>query len=241
MRRYNCLLPEIGEWLVRMRAMHEDSLRCSRGCARCYHGLFDVSFPDALLVAHGFRSLPEHGRRTVAVKAAEIQARIAGRVPEFKSPYLLKMEDDALIDRVIACIPSPRCPFLDPGGLCLVYPYRPLVCRLEGIPMVDDHDGLFGDWCELNFVEGVTEEAQGSLQWDYYGLQDAERASTRELSESLLGERQEALTVFIPSIIVEYEQFWAPLLEKISPADLESPATGNPTGRVTPRCLGPCD
>ncbi len=95
--------------------------------------------------------------------------------------------------------------------------------------MVDDHDGLFGDWCELNFVEGVSEEAQENLQRDYYGLQESERASTSHLSELLLGESQEALTVFIPSIIVEYERFWAPLLERVRPVDWDLPAPVDPT------------
>jgi hypothetical protein len=157
----------------------------------------------------------------VTASAAEIQKKIAKQAPELKAPYLLKMGDDLLIDRIVARVQSPRCPFLARDDTCLIYEHRPLACRIEGIPMVDIHDGLFGDWCELNFVAGIPSDAQDSLLRNYYELHEIERSSTANLSELLLGERQEVLTVFIPSSIVEYENFWAPLLAKLDPADLE--------------------
>ncbi len=92
--------------------------------------------------------------------------------------------------------------------------------------MVDSHDGLFGDWCEFNFTDGVGAESQQDLQRDYYALQEAERSSTAALAESLLGERLDAVTVFIPSLIVECENFWAPLLAKLE--SLEERGTATP-------------
>jgi hypothetical protein len=165
--------------------------------------------------------LPAETRTLVAASAAEIQKKIAKQAPELKAPYLLKMGDDSLIDRIVTRASSPRCPLLASDDSCLIYEHRPLACRMEGIPMVDVHDGLFGDWCELNFVAGVPSDAQDDLLRNYYELQEVERSSTARLSESLLGERQEALTVFIPSLIAEYENFWRPLLAKLDPADLE--------------------
>lgn len=221
MRSYSSLLHRAAEWFQTVQARHASEMRCRQGCVLCCYGLFDISLPDALHVTLSLSALPAKTRSAAAASAAEIQKKITKQAPELKAPYLLKMGDDLLIDRIGARVPSPRCPFLAPDDTCFIYEHRPLACRIEGIPMVDIHDGLFGDWCELNFVAGVPSDAQDDLLRNYYEIQGIERASTANLSELLLGERQEAVTVFIPSLIVEYENFWIPLLAKLDPSDLE--------------------
>ncbi len=229
MNSYRNLLNETSKWFQIVQTRHADQMQCRSGCTACCHGLFDISLPDALHVTAGIASLPADTRDDVTAQAAEIQKRILARAPDLAAPYLLKMKDELLIDRVVARIQHPRCPFLGREDACLIYAYRPLACRLEGVPMVDEHDGLFGDWCEFNFTDGVGAESQEDLQRNYYALQDVERSSTAALSELFLGERLEAVTVFIPSLIVEYESFWAPLLAKLdsanaAPAPLEANA-----------------
>ncbi len=51
--------------------------------------------------------------------------------------------------------------------------------------MVDARDGLFGDWCELNFTAGISPQMAEDLRLDYYGIQETE----------------EGPTIFIPSVI----------------------------------------
>jgi len=221
MKRYSQLLHEVSERFGTVQAGHGSEMQCGRGCIRCCHGLFDISLPDALHAALCLGTLPAETRTAVTARAAECHKKIAQQVPGLKAPYLLKMEDEAIVDRIVTRVPGLRCPFLGSEDACLIYEHRPLACRLEGIPMVDRRDGLFGEWCELNFTDGVSEQAQEDLLWDYYGLQQTERTSTADLSELLIGERQEAVTIFIPSLIVEYERFWAPLLARLDPADLK--------------------
>ena len=78
--------------------------------------------------------------------------------------------------------------------------------------MVDATDGLFGDWCELNFPAGVPQEALALLRRDYGALQQLEDAATAGLSEALLGTRVNRATVFIPSLVAALEDFWRPRL-----------------------------
>ena len=74
--------------------------------------------------------------------------------------------------------------------------------------MVDTRDGLFGDWCELNFKEGVFPETARDLSLDYYEIQAIELEATGNLSEVLLASRQEEATVFVPSVIAAFGSFW---------------------------------
>ncbi len=215
MDSYRNLLNETSNWFQIVQNRHADLMQCRSGCTACCSGLFDISLPDALHVTAGMAALPADTSSEVTARAQEIQRRIVARAPDLAAPYLLKMKDELLIDRITARIQPPRCPFLSREHACLIYEHRPLACRLEGVPMVDAHDGLFGDWCEFNFPDGVGAESQEDLQRDYYALQEVERSSTASLSELLLGERLDAVTVFIPSLIVGYESFWAPLLAKL--------------------------
>ena len=73
--------------------------------------------------------------------------------------------------------------------------------------MVDLRHGLFGDWCELNFKEGVTEAALSDLRQDYDRIDaiEEERSSAVAARARLADHR---LVTFIPSVIAEYDQFW---------------------------------
>jgi hypothetical protein len=57
-------------------------------------------------------------------------------------------------------------------------------CRLEGVPMVDTHDGLFSDWCELNFVNGVPEAAWKDLEQDYDTINLSEETQSAEVDRT---------------------------------------------------------
>jgi hypothetical protein len=74
--------------------------------------------------------------------------------------------------------------------------------------MVDSRDGLFGDWCDLNFKQGLPPGALELLTRDYYAIQAAEDVSNEVMTDLLLGKRDPEATVFIPSVITEYLSFW---------------------------------
>lgn len=225
MRHYSDLLQDVSARFRKIQSRHQNLMRCKSGCVRCCHGLFDISLPDAIHVAAGVAALPPEAKANVAMRAADIQKKISREEPAWAPPFLLRMEDDPLIERIVARVPNARCPLLDKADACLIYPHRPLACRLEGLPMVDEQDGLFGDWCEFNFLDGVSSQEQDELQRNYYELQETERTSTLHLSELLLGERLEVLTVFIPSLIAELDNFWTPLIARVRSDELNLTAS----------------
>lgn len=67
-----------------------------------------------------------HARLTVTgVEAAAIRTELAGWAPDRRT---------ALADNAAAA-PADRCAALDPGGRCLIYAVRPVVCRSHGAPI----------------------------------------------------------------------------------------------------------
>jgi hypothetical protein len=73
--------------------------------------------------------------------------------------------------------------------------------------MVDINDGLFGDWCELNFKEGVSAELAEDLRLDYYEIQTIEQEVTGHLSQYFGASPQKEATLFIPSVIAASDVF----------------------------------
>jgi hypothetical protein len=48
------------------------------------------------------------------------------------------------------------CGYLDEGGACEIYPYRPLICRTQGLPLAfydDEAEGYSVTFCPLNFTQ----------------------------------------------------------------------------------------
>jgi hypothetical protein len=77
--------------------------------------------------------------------------------------------------------------------------------------MIDVRDGLFGDWCELNFKQGIPEGAAKDLEQDYNAI-DASEATRSAIVAQRAGISDHRAVTFIPSVIAEFDSFWKLLL-----------------------------
>jgi hypothetical protein len=223
LQRHDTLLERLDAWLGRLQARHGDQMRCTRGCARCRHGLFDVSLPDALRIAEAFGMLPGEVRSAITNRASAIQKRIGQEGAELRAPFFLNAISQDRVDQIVDRIPGVRCPLLDGATAVSSMAAGLSPARLEGAPMVDSHNGLFGDWCELNFKGGVSEESAQDLRLDYYEIREIEQQVTKDLSHYLPANSREEATLFIPSIIAEFGRFWKFHLNAEAPATKAAP------------------
>jgi len=210
------MVRRLDAWFRSVQIQNAAQMQCGPGCAQCCHGLFDISLPDAVRIAGAFDMLQGGVQASVKDRSSAIQQRICRDAPELREPFFLNAMSHETIDCIADSLPNVRCPLLDDGNRCLVYEARPVACRLEGIPMVDCRDGLFGDWCELNFLEGVTPEQTKSLKLDYYEIQSVEQEAGKSILECLPENPKMEVTVFIPSIIASFATFWKELSTTIA-------------------------
>jgi Fe-S-cluster containining protein len=207
LEEYKKLLRKTEEWFCSVRKKYTGSVCCRRGCSRCCYGLFDIALPDAAVIAAAFDTLAGESRSAVLRSALRIQERIKEQLVGIPRPFLLHGVSQHRIDAIVNSIADVPCPFLGRTSECLIYDQRPLACRLEGFPMADLQDGLFGDWCELNFAEGLPPESVKDFCLDYYEIQTIERKAARRLTERWLGRSLDDVTVFIPSVICHSDLF----------------------------------
>jgi Fe-S-cluster containining protein len=145
MNNHLSFLQDLDNWFASVLSRYPAQMKCARGCALCCHGLFDISLPDALLLSQGLNALSPEVLQEVQARAAPIQATILRLAPGLKAPFILDQITETRIDEIVEQAASPPCPLLGARQECLVYESRPLACRLEGVPMADTRDGLFGD------------------------------------------------------------------------------------------------
>ena len=200
----------IEEWFRKIRTKYSDHMQCGKGCTACCYGLFDITLADALDVGRGFQSLPSNVQGQVLSRANALHRKIRGSAPGLHEPTILA-EDDARLDAIVDAANIAPCPCLGEAGECLIYEKRPVACRLEGVPMVDIHEGLFGDWCELNFKEGIPAKALNDLRQDYNRIDEVQETRSAAVAQRAGLSDHRAVTL-IPSVIAEYETFWKELI-----------------------------
>ncbi|MGC9157485.1 MAG: YkgJ family cysteine cluster protein [Terracidiphilus sp.] len=130
-----------------------DWLACRPGCTPCCHGAFELNALDALRLGAGMETL----RAAEPARAAEVEGRarawIAAHGVEFPGDPQTGLLGDSVEERerFEDFANDAPCPALDPAtGLCDLYAWRPMTCRVFG-PPVRVAGGAALAHCELCF------------------------------------------------------------------------------------------
>jgi Fe-S-cluster containining protein len=135
MREYRALLARADGHDRACRAAFPRDLPCGRGCRDCCLGLFDVSLLDRDLLREGLEALGAGDRRDIGARAAAILQNLRTRFPGLGED--LDGWRDEEIDALCDAEGPVECPVLGKEGECRLYDHRPLLCRLQGAPLVD--------------------------------------------------------------------------------------------------------
>ena len=134
-----------GEWLA-----------CRPGCTQCCHGAFAINALDVARLQTGMTALDAANPATAEAIRERARAWIAEFGPEFPGDRATGVlgESEEEQARFEEWANEAVCPALNPEtGLCDVYAWRPMTCRVFGPPV--EVDGGLG-CCELCFA-GATE------------------------------------------------------------------------------------
>lgn len=209
--RYRKLLEEVDGWFRRSATLFPDQVHCTDGCSHCCRGLFDITLLDALLVQEGFQHLPDEVCNELCCRAESIVASMRLVLPDFSPPWLLNMYPEDYYDDVMPDEDETPCVLLDQDGLCRIYAYRPMTCRLHGIPHLDtDGTVLFDEWCSLNFV-GTDPCTRDELRFHFTEIFTQEQLLFRELTRRLLGSPVNELDTVIPAaLLIDFDHLTLP-------------------------------
>lgn len=133
-------------------------LACRPGCTQCCHGAFPINALDVARLQAGMKAL----RAADPARAEAVEQRAQAWIAEFGAEFPgdaatgvlgTSERDEARFEDFAE---DAACPALNPEtGLCDVYEWRPMTCRVFGPPVrVGDALGC----CELCFVGASDEE-----------------------------------------------------------------------------------
>jgi Fe-S-cluster containining protein len=165
-------------------------LLCRTGCTQCCHGAFAINALDAMRLEKGMDDL----RTNNPSLAGQIEHRTHAWLEQYGSDFPGDLatgtlgQSDEEVQLFESFADDAPCPALNPStGLCDVYAWRPMTCRVFGPPVRMGEGDSLGH-CELCF-HGATETEVAAC----------EMALPHELENSVveeLGDSRETLVAF---------------------------------------------
>ncbi len=137
-------------------------LACRPGCTQCCHGAFAINALDVLRLRASMEELRTNQPALAANLESRARAWLAEHLPDFPGDPVTGLLGDSEADqaRFEDFANEAPCPALDPAtGLCDVYAWRPMTCRVFGPPIRMAAHNNQGDQeadvlgcCELCFI-----------------------------------------------------------------------------------------
>lgn len=132
--KYEALVHKVDQAVDRVHAAHPGEVRCRQGCSDCCFAVFDLTLAEAFyLNAHFHWELAESIRETIIERAetADRQAyQIKHRLQRMRQR---EGKNDSELLQYLA-EQRVRCPLLNEDNGCDGYAFRPITCRIYGIP-----------------------------------------------------------------------------------------------------------
>jgi Uncharacterised protein family (UPF0153). len=132
--RYEAHVREADALFERIRSQYPALVVCRERCSSCCHALFDLSLVEALyLNAKFLERFPAGAERTAVLDAADKADRQTVKFKRriFKDSQAGRDSNEILAEVAAFAV---RCPLLGDDDRCLMYEFRPITCRLYGVP-----------------------------------------------------------------------------------------------------------
>jgi len=207
--KYEELVAAAEEAFNRVKNDHPDCVKCKVGCADCCHALFDLTLIEALYINHKFKVAFAGEKREPLLERANRSDRKVHKIKK-KAHKLLQegCKDAEIIERIAA--ETVRCALLNDQDLCDLYDFRPITCRLYGVPTAI---GGKGHTCGLSgFSQG---EAYPTANLDR--IQSALLALSNALVADLKSKYTTMGEMLVPlsmALLTEYDDAYLGLLEE---------------------------
>ncbi len=132
--KYEGLVAEADALFSRVEKEYSVCVACKKGCSDCCYALFDLSLVEAMYLNRRFGEQFGFGpeRSAIVERAGDVDRQLI-RLKRHAHRDVQKGRDAQDILEEMARI-RVRCPLLGEADACELYAFRPITCRLYGIP-----------------------------------------------------------------------------------------------------------
>jgi Fe-S-cluster containining protein len=163
-------------------------LACRPGCTQCCHGAFAINTLDIERLHTGMNALHATDPETARAVERRALAWLAEFGPDFPGDPTTGILGDSEEDQIRFedFANDAPCPALNPAtGLCDVYEWRPMTCRVFGPPTRMAGGDALG-CCELCFVGATESEIANCAMPVPYELEEQLVTETGRASETIV-------------------------------------------------------
>jgi Fe-S-cluster containining protein len=149
--KYKALSEKADEMFAKVQKEFSECITCKIKCADCCHALFDLTLIEAMYINHRFNEMFEGKKKEAIIEKSNRADRKTYMIKRkaFKDKEAGKNEVEILMEIAAERV---RCPLLNEDDICDLYEYRPITCRLYGMPT---STGGIGHTCGKSaFIEG---------------------------------------------------------------------------------------
>jgi Fe-S-cluster containining protein len=126
---YDELIVKADDAFDRMTDEFPASMKCKRQCSDCCHAVFGLFLIEAIFLKRDFDKLSEEEKEGAFLRGMEADKEL-----EKLERTLKEFADDPQMSSYSLAKARVRCPLLNDHDECILYPYRPITCRVYGIP-----------------------------------------------------------------------------------------------------------
>jgi Fe-S-cluster containining protein len=151
--KYEALVAQVDKIFAAVQESHQDCVSCKVHCCDCCYAVFDLTLIESVYVNHHFnRSLTRKERRPIIRRAEKADRKYYRIKQKLQKMYIDKGKPSEEVFQQLAQ-ERVRCPLLNDEDLCDLYLWRPITCRVYGIPT---SIGGNTHTCEISgFKEGI--------------------------------------------------------------------------------------
>lgn len=132
-KQYENIVQAADQAFEQVRAAHPEAVRCEIKCADCCHALFDLTLVEAMYINRRYQEGFTPEQKEALIEKANRADRATYKVKRLAQKALEAGTPEAEILSEVAA-QRIRCPLLNEQERCSLYAYRPITCRLYGIP-----------------------------------------------------------------------------------------------------------
>jgi Fe-S-cluster containining protein len=133
-KRYEKIRAQADQVFEKIRNQYPDCVKCKLECSDCCYALFDLTLIEALYLNFNFNKILPEDRK---IQLIEVSNRADRTICKLKKKAYKAFTLGTSEDEILAKLAEERvaCPLLDTKKCCELYEYRPITCRLYGIPL----------------------------------------------------------------------------------------------------------
>jgi Fe-S-cluster containining protein len=149
--KYEALVSMVDQVFDRVKKEFPKEVFCREKCSDCCYAIFDLTLIEALYLNHKFNEKFSGREKADLIAIADKTDRTLAKM---KRDAYKKVKDGADQLEIVGKMSQERvrCPLLGENNLCLMYEFRPITCRVYGIPT--STAGASHICGRTNFVQG---------------------------------------------------------------------------------------